>query len=143
MLKAKCSWCQTILIIIRSKHSYWLLVLNFATFSFGLTKILSWKLFVLTQKFKQIFYAKPSLYFATFFYQNLLVNILQTKLTVISHKINGTYVKWVRTRTTLLCVDIKLVKFNGSTLNAWGYKNFLNAKVFVSNVKQKKSQLRQ
>ena len=37
MLTAKCSSCQTIPIIIRSKPSYWLLVLNFVTFLFGLT----------------------------------------------------------------------------------------------------------
>ena len=35
--------------LISSKHSYWLLVSNFVTFLFGLTKILSWNLFVLTQ----------------------------------------------------------------------------------------------
>ena len=139
MLKAKCSWCQTIPIIIRSKHSYWLLFLNFVTFLFGMTKILSWQLFMLTQKFKQIFEVKPSLYFATFFYQNLLLNILQTQLTVISHKINGAYVKWVRTRMTLLCVKVKLVKFKGSILNAWGLKEILKANGFLSNKKQKKT----
>ena len=37
--------------------------------------------------------SNPSLYFAMFFYQNLLVNILQTQLTVLSHKINGAFVK--------------------------------------------------
>ena len=47
--------------------------------------------------------------------RNLLVNILQTQLTVVSHKINVAYVKSVRTRTTLLCVKVKIVKLNSST----------------------------
>ena len=35
-----------------------------------------------------------------------------TQLTVISHKINDAYLNGVRTRTTLLCVKVKLVKLN-------------------------------
>ena len=87
-------------VYLMSKHSYYyqvkqLLVtgFKFCDFFFGLKKTLSWKLFALSQKFKQIFRAKQSLYFALFFYQSLLANFLQAQLRVKSQKTNGIYVK--------------------------------------------------
>ena len=148
ILKAKCSWFQTIPIIIRSKHSYWLLVLNFVTFLFGLTKILSWKLFVLTQKFKQIVEAKPSLYFATFLYQNLLVNILQTQLTVVKTQDKWCVCKMSEDEDDLSMCESKTRKIQWFHIKCMRIKKIPKGKWFwvkykTKAITTKKRQLRQ